>query len=337
MLREKLGLSSSAEMDKIGGATFAYLFHRIDQDQLVRVVRAHDESKVERILEVVRRDGYVLKHCKLYAWAFFKSRHGFPKPKPNDFLIVRDDPKFMRRYREEPEFVKGLKEDAAFLRRLNLANIDLKYEALSLEDYDVLIEGATTSPSIEEYIGKFISKSMTFLLRSYGVKRDELAHDMQAAAVRAIYMKYPVFESALHLTNTAKTTIGNTGKTLITYHVSPSRQRLMLNSEGKFEARNVNTEVLTDLEAPPSYLDHVKDYLEVLAKLSDRMRPDVQRFLLCCAGHYDQEFSQFLGLNNSEAIEDMAYSRYMGKARKHFKYSENQVTKLFAKLRLHME
>jgi len=316
MLREKLGLTSD-EMTKLGGATFAYLFHRIDQDQLVKIVKEHDESKVERILEAVRRDGYLLRNCKLYAWAFFKSRHGFPKPRPKDYGIAR--------------------ADVAFLSRINLSHIDLKYPAFTADDYDALIEGATTSPSMEEYIGKFISKSMTFLIRSYNVKRDDLEHDMQASAVRAIYMKYPCFESALHAINTAKTTIANTGKTLITYHVSPSRQRLMINAEGKFEARNVNTEALTDLEAPASYMDHVKDYLEVLAKLSDRMRPDVQRFLLCCAGHYDPEFSQFLGSNNSEAIEDMAYSRYIGKARKHFNYSETQVTKLFAKLRLHME
>lgn len=317
MLREKLGLSSH-EMSSIGGATFAYLFHRITQDELVKVIKRLDESKVERVLDVVRRDGYVLRNCKLYAWAFFKSRHGGRKPQSKAFGIHR--------------------QDVQFLSRLNLAHIDLKYEAFSLEDYKALVEGATTGPTVDGYIGRFISKRMTFLLRSYNVKREDLENEMVASAVRAIYMKFPHFESALHLTNTAKTAIHNSGETLVTYYTSPSRQRLMLNSEGQYEARNVNTEVLVDLEAAPSYLDHVKDYLEVLARLGERrMRPDVQRFLLCCAGHYDEEFSAFLKMNNAEAIEDMAYSRYLSKARKHFKFSEWQVTRLFEKLRMHME
>lgn len=338
MLRELFGLSA-AQLPRLGGAIFAYVFRRpeIDQNRLIEIVKENAPELEEKILDVVRINGYVLKHCKAYAWAFYKSRHGFAKPKALDYLVMRDDKEFMRRYREEPGFVNGLKEDAKFLRRLNLAHVDLKFDAYSMEDYQALLDGATTGPSIEGHIGRFISARMTFLIRSYAVKREDLENEMIAGALRSMYMKYPQFESVLHLQNTAKTGIHNAGESLVTYYTSPSRQRLMLNSEGHFEARNVNMDSLTSLEAPSSYLEHIRDYLEVLARMGDQMRPDVQRFLLCCAGQHDPEFSEFLEVDNSEAIEEMAYSRYIGKARKFFKYSEWQVTKLFEKLRTHLE
>jgi hypothetical protein len=82
---------------------------------------------------------------------------------------------------------------------------------------------------------------------------------------------------------------------------------------------------------------HAKESLEVLVKLAHKMRPDVQRFLLCCAGHYDEGFSDYLETDNSLAVDSMAYSRYLGKARKYFEFSETQVQKLFEKLKMHLE
>jgi hypothetical protein len=336
VLREKFGLSA-ANMPRLGGAIFAYLFHRIDQKRLIEIIREHDADKEEQILEAVRTNGYVLKHCKAYAWAFYKSRFEGRKPDELDYLVVRDDQKFMRQYREDPAFVKGLKEDAKFLRRLNLAHIDLAFPAYSMSDYQALIDGATTGPTIHAHMGRYISKRMTFLIRSYNVKREDLQNEMTASALRAIYMGFPEYESVLHLQNTAKTGIHNAGESLVTYYTSPSRQRLMTTTEGNYEARQVNTDQLTSLEAPPSYLDGARDSLEVLVNVGKNLRPEVQRFLLCCAGHYDKGFSEFLMANNADAVEEMAYSRYVGKVRKYFEFSERQVSRLFEMLRERLE
>lgn len=315
MLRELLGLRPS-EMAKIGGAVFAYLFHRITQRELIAIIG--DKEKEELILSVVRRKGYVLRNCKLYAWAAYRARFGYPKPSIKEYGVDR--------------------KDAAFLSRLNLNHLSHKFEGYNLEDFKALVEGTVKNPTMDAYIGRFISKKMLFLTRSYGVKRSDLESDMQAAALRAVYMHYPRFETLLHFTNVAKAAIHNTGISLITYHTSPARQRLFVNESGGYEATHVNLDVMSGVEAPDEYMSHVKESLEVLVKLSHRyeMRPDVQRFLLCCAGHYDEGFSDYLETDNSLAVDGMAYSRYLGKARKYFQFSEVQVEKLFEKLKHHL-
>jgi len=316
MLRNILGLSVH-QMSRIGGAVFAYLFHRIDQKKLIQIVREEQDPELEaRILEAVRTNGYLLLNCKLYAWAFYKSRHEGPKPKAEAFGVVR--------------------HDVAFLSRLNLSHLDLSYPAYSLEAFRALVTDATAGPEIMTYMGKFISKNMMFLIRSYGRTQRELMGEMQAHAVRSLYLKYPKFDSELHLRNNVKTTVHNRGETIITAETAPSRNKLQRDEQtGQFMNRHVDTEALVDLEAPDEYMQSQRDLLESLVQIArtHNLRADVQRFLLCCAGHYDAEFSEFLTINNTDAVESMSYDRYLSRARKFFKFSDRQVDHLFGKLR----
>jgi len=314
-LQNKLGLSSH-EMAYVGGALFAYLFHRPDIDQRTLVKLVGDPEKAERVLSMVRTDGEVLKNCKLYAWAFYKSRFGSPKPKASDFGVTL--------------------KDAKFLSRLNLKHLPLTYPAYSVEDFDTLVSDTITGQSLSSYIGKFISKKMTFLIKSYGVRRDDLQADMETAAIKALYMSYPRFESLLHFENTAKSAIHNTGQTLITYHTSPGRQRLYVNHEGMTESYHVQVDEVLSLEAPSTYLAHAKEHLEALVNISHRVREDAQEFLLCCAGHFHEGFSEFLGSDNSVLVDNVAFSRYQKKAQTYFGYTDNQVQKLFTRLQQHI-
>jgi hypothetical protein len=311
----------------VGGAAFAYLFHRIDQKEFIRLV--DDKGTSERVLQYLRNDGYMLKNCKLYAWAFYKHRMGkAAEPDPVAFDIVKKS-------RTGRTIVK--KRDVEFLSRLNLKHLSLKFDAHTLEDYDGLVEGIVGGPKLNQFIGKFISKKMTFLIRSFGVRREELESDMIYAAMRAIHMTYPRFESLLHMENVAKSAIHNTGQSLITYHTSPARQRLYVDQNGDFKAvRSADNTQLLSVKAPEGYLAHARDSLETLVKLSKNMRADVQRFLLCCAGHFDEEFSLFLKEDNSAAVDLMAYSRYLKKVQRHFGYTDEQVQNLFSKLKLHL-
>lgn len=317
MLMRKFGLPEHL-MARVGGAVFAYLFSRIDQKRLVEIIREDCPDAEERILDAVRKSGYLLINCKLYAWAFYKARMGKgEKPAPEAYEI-------------RPV-------DVAFLSRINLAHVSLDFPSYSLSEYRTLVADATTSKPIQEYIGRFISKRMTFLIRNYGVKRDDLEHDMMLSACRAIHMGYPHFESELHLRNTAKTAIHNEGESKVTYYTAPTRQRLERNDDGEYTSIEVSTEELAEVEAQTNYLDHIRDRLEGLVRLSERLAPQVQRFLLACAGQYDKGFSDFLKTNNAEAVEDMAYSRYLGQARAYFGYSPNDVKKLFNSLRTQLE
>jgi hypothetical protein len=118
--------------------------------------------------------------------------------------------------------------------------------------------------------------------------------------------------------NTAKTAIHNEGESKVTYYTAPCRQKLEQNADGDFISIEVSTEELAEVESQGNYLEHIRDRLEGLVRLSERMTPKVQRFLMACAGQYDKDFSDFLRTNNAEAVEEMAYSRYLGQARLYF-------------------
>lgn len=302
-------------MESIGGAVFAYLFRRISQKQLIAYI--DDRQVSDRIVDLIDRDGYILKNCKLYAWAAYKARFKGEAPNYKEYGIDR--------------------VDVEFLSRLNLKHLKRSYESISLVDFDQLVQDVVNGSKIDTYIGKFISASMSFLLKSYGCKRDELEHDMKAKAIKTLYFNYPKYESLLHFENTAKTAIHNKGQSIITYHTAQGRQRLYVNQEGDFRANTVDLDLLQTVEAPQAYLSHIRDSLEVLSHLSEKMRPKVRRFLLAAAGQHDEEFSEYLEQDNRDAVESMAYSRYLSRARRFFGFSEDQVEFFFTKLRLHLQ
>jgi hypothetical protein len=331
LLREIFGFSR-AQMLRYGGAIFAYLFDRISQNELVAEIKEHDPELVGRILSVLRQEdlgrelrgasGYVFVNCKTYAWAWFKHRHGGERPKYKEFKLS--------------------KEDAIFLRRLNLSHIDLKYPAYRMQSWEAKVTSTIDELFATGYVGRFVTKCMTFLMKSYGVDRKDIDNDLRAAAMKALYKKFPMFESELHITTFAKSQIHNAGETKITYHTSPCRNALVNVGtddfgKKKFESRHVPADALVDLEAPGAQQAVMQENLEVLVALSPKMRPDVQRFLMIAAGHYDKGFSEHLECNNSDLIEEVAYSRYLSKARKYFNFTERQVERLFAKLRTHLE
>lgn len=300
-------------VNKIGGAIFAYLFHRINQSELV----AHlaDREISERVLHSIRKDGYVLKNCKSYAWAFHKARTTGERISRLKYGIAQSD--------------------LRLLQRLNLQHLPLEYDVWTPLDLDRIVHDTLECQAMHQHVGKFISKKLLFLTRSYGVPREDLETEMRTWAIRAIYMTYPRFDSLLHVTNVAKAAIHNCGMNQIQFYTAPSRQRLQKTAAGVFEARHVAYDTLAHVAVDDSEHREMKDKLISLVSLCEKkgMRQDVQQFLLCCAGQYDQGFSEFLGVDNTDLIEEISYPRYMKKALKHFSFTETQVQKLFEKLR----
>jgi hypothetical protein len=300
-------------VNRIGGALFAYLFHRINQRELTAYI--DDREISDKVLYAVRRDGYILKNCKTYAWAYHVARTTGDKISRLRYGIAQSDVKL--------------------LQRLNLQHLTVNHDVWTPDDLDQVVQDTLECQAMHQHIGKFISKKLLFLIRSYGVPRDDLETEMRAWAIRAIYMTFPRFESLLHVTNAAKAAIHNCGINQIQHYTSPSRQRLQKTAEGVFEAKHVAYDTLAHVAVDNSERDDLKDKLVSLVALAERkgMRQDVQRFLLCCAGQHDEGFSEFLGVDNSSLIEEISYPRYLKKAQKHFSFTETQVQKLFEKLR----
>jgi hypothetical protein len=303
---------------------FAYLFYRIDQRQFLNyivdngIVKSREEAL--RIKDVARVNGYVLKNCKLYAWACWRARGlGRPTPRPQAFEVSP--------------------VDARVLRRLNLKHLDPRrgydpYAAYSLASFDALTAKMLASVDLRNYIGKFVSKKMGFLMRSFGETRHDLETQLKESAILAWYKQYPRFDSSLHMVNVAKAQIHNTGQTMITSLTSKSRQRLTQNADGSFEALSVDISVVAnEIVAPPQYGAMLHDWLQAMAKVEPMLKPRARDFLLCCAGHHHAGLSAFLQVNNEDAADEWPYQRYMAKVQEYFQTTPERVEKLFNSIR----
>ena len=305
------------DLPVIGGPLFAYFFRRICQKEFHSVVGDREVSR--SILETFRNNGDVLRNYKLYAWMYYRHRFSkCAKPIAKDFGVPLTD--------------------ASFLRRLNLDHLSLKYPSHSIKEFESIVQDTLNCSHMQQHLGKLVSKKMIFLVRSYGMTREDIEMDLKAKAVRAIYLAYPKYESLSHLSNIAKTTIHNTAMTMIKSQTCESRNKLYKNERGEFQAVHEDIGLhLNRIINPESSKSSLLEDMHVISQLFPRMKPEVQRFLLCCAVQFDPEFSDYLEADNSEIVESMGYTRYLAKSRKFFGITQEQNDKIFLKLRGYLQ
>jgi hypothetical protein len=316
MIKDILGIDDPEKFLKVSAALFAYLFRRISHKRFQAILKNHlPLESVDKVLNEARTNGYLLKNSKAFAWSYFKSRYDDSEvPNPKKFKVAE--------------------EDAVLLRRLNLSHISLDFPAYSLREYQGILDGATSDRAVSLKISKFVSKRMLFLLKSYGVEREDLENECRLGALRSIYMRYPVFDDLQHVRNTANTGIHNAGEDLVKYYTSPTRQRLQKTKEGDFEARHVDLSSLAELETPyVSTLASIQEEISHLDELVKTLTPVEQSYMRVLKGEYDEGFSAHLGEDNRDALESMAASRYRLEARRHFGISNKAGKELFAWLR----
>lgn len=303
------------------GVTFAYFFHRIPHKELVKELATPDDPKRgKRIYEIVKDNGYILKNCKLYAYAY----HYYRKCKEKGKSAIKPSARAF-----------GVStEDARILRRLNLNHIKPLRKPWSLRQMDQLVGEFISSKETQAYIGRFISKKLLFLIKSYGEKRDDLEAGMIQSAVREAYKNYPRFESHLYFVNRLKSAIKSYGHTKILYHTRECRQALSHDGH-QHQAVHVTDELyLKNLEAPPSYLEHIRDSLHSLSSL--KLGETAQQFLKLATGQFDEQFSLFLKADNSAVVEKMDYSKYLEKIQRYMNISDERVHAFFSRLRMHL-
>lgn len=317
MIKNEIGVTSPEKFTKVGAALFAYLFRRISHKRFLVILKSHlSDDECDKVLQEARTNGYLLKNCKAYAWAFYKARYETPSEVPN------------------PKAYKIHEEDVALLQRLNLSHISLKFPAYTLREYQSIIDGATSDKATSTKIGKFVSKRMLFLIKSYGVAREDLENECRLGALRSIYMRYPQFDDLQHVRNTANTGIHNAGEDMVKYYTSPTRQRLQKTKDGDFEARHVDLASVAELETP--YVSSLASLREEMAHLDELVKglPGIQQaYMSVLKGDHHAGFSSHLGQDNRDALEVMAASRYRLEARRFFGISNKEGKELFAWLR----
>lgn len=284
---------------------FDYLFHKISVDDFRGSFSGTNGLQIKRKLDT---SGYILRDCKLYAWAYHRAvRCGEDIPKFRDYGVT--------------------KEDAAFLRSLDLDSIPKKYEAYTQKQMEETLS-FITAEDMDTYIGKFAYRKHKFLVDSFGYRFEDIIQRLRAAALYAAYRQYPFFNPKTpgHVIAVAKIAVRNSGQNLIQENTTQSRQRLSPENESKIEQHS-------DIMAAPEPDTFVSDGMHALFKLEPKMTPRAKRFLLIMSGQHDAEFSSYLGRDNSTAAERMEFELYSSKVRKFFSASSRSVEKLYSRIR----
>ena len=284
---------------------FNYLFGNITKNELKEHFAYHDLN-IEKLNLV--NHGYLCRNCKLYIYAL-KSKK---VQKPSAYGIENEDVKILKFVAEHLE----IKETSWSPWNLN-----------QLKDCEnSLIQNLKT------YVGKFISKKLIFLIKSYGLERHDLESELYCAGLWALHKKYPYFVSVLHLTNIFKNAVHNKGMDIINKHTRGKNQRLIRNDDGSFEAVHVDVSNLRSLEAPEPFHMRYRDEREGLKSLQAKMNDRGALYISLARGDYNADFSDYLGLDNRLAAEQN-YDGYLKKIDGFLGVSLKERDKFFKKLR----
>lgn len=291
--------------------SFNYLFRGSSNKEF----RANFEKPLQA-KQAIDRHGYMLMNCKLYAWSYAKGE----KPRAKDFRITT--------------------KDARFLRTLDLSHVSQDWPSWGLDEFRTAIEEQLWSPHMDQYIGKFISKKLIFL-RSYGLKRPDIVNELRLGALYAVYRMFPFYHSLNHIQNIGKMAFKNTGQSLIYTHTRQSRQVMVRNANGSFESLLVPMDAPTEsgtigdmIEAMPANGGFdVTHHMGKLSAAYDKCKPRAQRFISLLLGQHDQEFSRFLGRNNSLVYERIPFDDYCLRVQAHMGVSDKQRRTFFRKIR----
>jgi hypothetical protein len=266
---------------------FQYLFGVISKYEYRRIL---GKEEAKRIWALVADNGYVLANCKLYMYARLVGHsHG---------LVV------------SPAKYEIDKEDVRTLQSVDLSSVSTKYKVYSLFDFRNMEAAIFLARDMDTYIGKFISKKLIFLVRSYSQKRSEIEASLKIAGLYALRKQYPFYKSDLHALNICKTAISNAGKGLIEYWTRDKRNAL-LRENGGFQAVNVQYEVMQGLSVMPEHDDDTRLNIQALAAFADKCPPHQREWVNAAAGIHSKGFSFFLGQDNRDAVETLPYPKYL--------------------------
>lgn len=314
MLKDILAVPDPRDHKRVAIVLFKYLFRAINKFEYRKQIGDKDLAK--QVWSRVVNNGYVIRNCKLFSYAVHYNRGRNLPTSPAKYEIMQDD--------------------VGLLRSLDLSHIPEIYKPYSLFDFKNFETSILGSKELQTNIGKFVSKKLIFLDRHFDLPRSDIQQTLNEAAIYALRKQYPYYKSDLHALNVCKTAIKNRGHGLIEYHTRFKRNEL-LNEKGVFQAVNVSfdsgLEEVTALSVMPVHDDPLRQNLEALSDLMTKMGPKARSFLAAASGVYDAGFTMYLGVDNSEAVHDWTYERYMGLLRAYHLITEQQAARLLLKIR----
>lgn len=262
------------------------------------------KAEAKRIWSLVVDNGYVLMNCKLYLYARHVGRSQGLVVSPAKFEISKDD--------------------VRVLNAVDLTGVSLKHKVYSLFDFRTMESAILLNKEMDTYIGKFISKKLLFLTKSYSQKRVEIESSLKIAGIYALRKQYPGYKSELHALNICKTAIANAGHGLIEYWTRDKRNAL-IRENGSFQAVNVQYDVMQGLSVMPEHSDETRLNIQALAAFADKC-PSTQRdWVNTAAGLHNRGFSFFIGRDNRDAVEVLPYDKYINLVSDYFKIEKQDM------------
>lgn len=303
MLRERLACAQQKKRTLV--FALRYVFGLITKAQLLKALSASDGL----VAEALCKNGDFLKNDKLFLYAYLK--HG--KADSASFGISFDDALL-------------LSSVASYLSAL-----DTSKPAYSLRAMDTLTQ-CLFSKHIADWMGKFISKKLRFLVMSYGVSASDLKSDMLYAGILSIYKTYPQFDSPLHAINIAKRSMHNEAFRIVGYHTKACRNALYKEPDGQFQSRLIPWDALSnDLRTNDFDRVEQEDACQSVRQLLGQVEPKHRRFLDLALGTADRAFSDYLGVDNDDAVHSMPYKRYLNAVTRFLGLSAAETKECFSK------
>lgn len=284
--------------------TLRYLFGVIDKRTLNKLCTPEERVFADAFLV----DGYFLKNCKLYCYRILK----LSKAHYKNYHISEDDALCIR-------------SCCVILKK----EVNISWDCKTLKELDDYIS-YISSNSAKQYMGRFINKKLTFLIRSYGLSYQDIIADMSYAAIMAIYRCYPRMQNAKHAENLMKHAIHNAGLGIIMHYTKSCRNLLYKDSEGLFQHKMQEISTVGEIPYFDANTDNARVIQEILAKMK---KPESRLFLRIAVGQYDMLFSKYLGMDNRDYLEKNKYTSYLSKLRQYMNFDKKRVEDFFNRLR----
>lgn len=259
-----------------------------------------------------------------------------------------------------PKFARAVKEDALktnlstavrnrVMRALGyqpLFNALREYlragrPALSLHEMKGDLIVTLSDAQIETYAGKFINYKMAFIMKG-GVKFAELVSDVMVTAYYGLLRTYPNWADEGHRLAIAKSNIHNRGHNIIKEHTAGLRKSLQGDSKSGYTAVLVP---LDGFETVGGGADALYSMNKVCASFSGKssdadgldwetehslkqllqsreLAPLQRQYLQLLVGEPSEDFSAWLGSNNTEMVNSLPFHRYDARVREYLHIPE---------------
>lgn len=334
-------LLNAGHRSRVVKLTLLYVMRAVagqDFSDQVREITGWSGRTMADFRNTLKFDGYIQRELKFYIYERLAA-----KTFSVSSLILKEDRDFIQRFvKSDDIYQKALAKQCRAYKSLG-------YKPWALNTFCSELE--SVMDDLQVYCKKFSYVSLRFIAESNGARIDDLANELIAYGIYAVYRAYPEIEDTLHLLNIAKQAAHNRGQNLIKEATTKKRSRLSRQKDGTFVAtvislhsKSISSDYASVVGTTPNSgvmvctslmagidgtcvenesagdVDRKRDLTIAVETLYQSFSsPRAKRFLELLTGAYDEDFSKWLGQANDEMFDVAAREVYAEKVREYLK------------------